>query len=163
MSQVPVDVEDLEWAGDGHTPAHAAGAEEAGPGLGATTARQVTVPEMEAAGMSDEDASQWLEHASTAPRLPPAENGNAAGKTLQVSPPPLYQCGRTKDFMVGMSTWLYTPSELHTLVQVQADVMENGDASPSGDDSLDVFAWFDEESSLKRQAASLARARAKVN
>ena len=45
---------------------------------------------------------------------------------------------------------------------VQNGLKDAGDASPSGSDSLDVFAWFDEESSLKRLAATIARARKKV-
>ncbi|CAL8461778.1 g1309 [Coccomyxa elongata] len=44
---------------------------------------------------------------------------------------------------------------------LQDGLKDAGDASPSGADSLDVFAWFDEESSLKRLFATIGRVRMK--
>lgn len=45
---------------------------------------------------------------------------------------------------------------------VQARVKENGHASLAGDDMSTVFAWFDDKSSLRRLAVSMAKFRVKV-
>ncbi|BDA41497.1 probable transcription initiation factor TFIID subunit 1 at C-terminar half [Coccomyxa sp. Obi] len=124
LTETPVQPEDLEWGGAGHTPLHA-GSEEALRGPQAATVQVVTAPERDAAAMSDEAAWQWVEEASALPCALPTANGSAAGHALQDG------------------------------------LKDAGDASPSGADTLDVFAWFDEESSLKRLTATIARVRMK--
>ncbi len=81
--QKPVQPEDLEWGGAGHTPLHA-GSEEALRDTQAATVQVMTASERDAAAMSDEAAWQWLEEASALPRALPTANGSIAGHALQV-------------------------------------------------------------------------------
>ena len=82
--QKPVQPEDLEWEGAGHTPLHA-GSEEATGVPQAATVQVTTAPERDAAAMSDHAAWQWVEDASALPCMLPTANGSITGHALQVS------------------------------------------------------------------------------